>query len=650
MPVDLGATTPWRRTAMFPEYRDRSLLDVFRELATTCVDRIAVRDGERSLSYRELYDRIHAIARGLRSSRASTRAAGDAPWVVTGVVGHGIDALLTVYGVMAAGAVLVPIDAAEPVERMRLIHREGGAELAVADRAHAELARQATRSRTLLLDDLMRDPGLPSDPEPEPGTLAMINFTSGSTGTPKGVVRDHDTLVRAGFTTAESNLIEADDVVAFIGSFSFIGAYARSFGAFVAGAELCMHDQRRGASRELAEWILDRRISVLQFIPSVLRNFTEAVARAGVPRLDSVKIVSLGGETTYGRDVARARAVFGTDTRIVNRYGSSETSVLAEWITTPEDDARADESLPLGHALPWAEIVVVDDAGEPLESGAVGTPAVLSEHCSLGYWNDPELTAARFWTLPDGRRGFRMTDRVRSRDDGALEYVARGDDRVKVRGTMVSPSEIERALTALAGVSEAAVVPAPARDGGTRLVGYIVPEARANVSGWELRRALAATMPSAMVPATIVTLESMPLTPRGKVDRRALPPAQDPESQPYREPLGQEGDLALIFSRVLGVERVGRDDDFFELGGDSLGVIELVAEIAERFSVDVPASTVLEAPTVSSLFARLQHRRSRHASPVVPLRTDASEPPLFCVTGGGAPAISMRALSAAMPT
>ena len=134
----------------------------------------------------------------------------------------------------------------------------------------------------------------------------MVNFTSGSTGTPKGVVRDHTTLVRAAFTTAQSNLIEADDVVAFTGSFSFIGAYACSLGAFVAGAELCIHDQRVGGGRELAEWIVDRRISVLQFIPSVLRNLTKAVGRGGVSPIDSVKIVSLGGETTYGRDVARA--------------------------------------------------------------------------------------------------------------------------------------------------------------------------------------------------------------------------------------------------------------------------------------------------------------------------------------------------------
>ena len=242
-------------------------------------------------------------------------------------------------------------------------------------------------------------------------------------------------------------------------------------------------------------------------------------------------------------------------------------------------------------------------------AGEIGVPQVVSEHCSLGFWHDPELTAARFRTLPDGRRGLRMSDHVRMRDDGVLEYVARADDRVKVRGVMVGPSEVEHALVGLDGVADAAVVPVPARDGGTGLVAYVVRDAHTEVRPWEIRRALAAKVPSAMVPGTVVVLESFPLTQRGKVDRGALPPPPKLGARPYRAPDGPEYELAAIFSDVLGVERVGLDDDFFELGGDSLGVVELQAEIADRLSVEVPTATVLEAPTVAQLFRRLSHRR-----------------------------------------
>ena len=629
---------------MFPEYRDRSLLDVFRELAATCPNRTAVSDGEHSLSYQELHDRIEAVATGVTQQRG---ASDGEPWVVTAIVGHGIDALLTVYGVMAAGAVLVPLDAAEPVERIAQLHRTGGAELTVSTAAHVDLVQHAD-GRVVLLDDLTQTAGSLTHDGPEPGALAMVNFTSGSTGTPKGVVRDHVTLVRSAFTTAHSTLIESDDRVGFAGSFSFIGAYRVSLGAFVAGAELALHDPRAGGARALAEWVLDRQISVLNFIPAALRNFSDVVAKAGLPRMDAVKIVSLGGEATYRRDIARARELFGPATRFVSRYGSSETGVAAEWVMTAVEDGSADEPLPLGRPLPWAEITVVDDAGEPLADGEIGMSTIVSEHCSLGYWNDPELTAAKFWSLPDGRRGFRASDRVRLRPDGVLEYVARADDRVKVRGVMVSPSEVEHTLTTLHGIADAAVVPAAARDGGTALIGYVVPDGDTTLSPRDVRRTLATRVPTAMVPSTIVVLESLPLNARGKVDRGALPSAPNVELPPYRKPVGLQALLADIFAEVLDVDDVGLDDDFFALGGDSLAVVELLAGIADQFAVDVPASTVLEAPTVAELFLRLTHRRPRDASPVVVLRTDAREPGLFCVTGGGGPAISLRNLSDAM--
>jgi acyl-coenzyme A synthetase/AMP-(fatty) acid ligase/thioesterase domain-containing protein/acyl carrier protein len=648
--VDIRTTAPWRRTGVFPEYRDRSLREVFRDLAAACGNRTAVRDGSRSLDYRELSESIDAVAGAVQERHAdATHGPAGEPWTVTAVLGHGIDALLIAYGVMAAGAVLVPIDAADPGERIALLHREGGASLAVGTGTHAALARAATGAPTLLLEDALAR-ARPPDADPGAAAPALVNFTSGSTGTPKGVVRDHATLVRAAFTTASSNFIEADDIVAFIGSFSFIGAYGRSLGALVAGAELCIQDHRAGDSRELAAWILDRRISVLQFIPSVLRNFTDAVSRAGLPPMATVKIVSLGGEATYGRDVARARPLFGPLTSFVNRYGSSETSVLGEWVTTPEDDARTDTPLPLGRALPWAEISVVDDTGRPVGAGDVGMPDVVSEHCALGYWNDPELTAARFWALPDGRRGFHMSDHVRVRDDGVLEYVARADDRLKVRGAMVSPSEVERAMTTLEGVRHAAVVAAPARDGGTRLVGYVVPDAGAELSAWEVRRELAGSVPTAMVPGTIVLLAELPLTPRGKVDRRALPPPPDAGPRPSREPTGREAVLANLIGDVLAVDRVGLDDDFFDLGGDSLAAVELMAAIDEQFGVDLPPSVLLEAPTTAALAPLLNHRRPRASSTVVLLRPGSRGTPLFVVAGGGSPATSLRALAHALPS
>ena len=220
---------------------------------------------------------------------------------------------------------------------------------------------------------------------------------------------------------------------------------------------------------------------------------------------------------------------------------------------------------------------------------------------------------------------------------------------MKVHGAMVATSEVEVALISLPDVADAAVIAVPGDDGGTRLVAYVTARGGAVLSAWKLRRDLAASLSSTSVPNAFVAVDTLPRTVRDKLDRAALPPPPPTvRPRPYREPVGNERDLADLFASVLGLERVGLDDDFFDLGGDSLGVVELLAAIAERFSVDLPASTVLEAPTVAQLALRLSHRRGADASPVVALRADALGDPFFCVTGGGAPAISLRALSEAM--
>ena len=365
--------------------------------------------------------------------------------------------------------------------------------------------------------------------------------------------------------------------------------------------------------------------------------------------LGCLRIVGFGAETLYWRDIELGRQMCGPETMFVNVLGSTEAGHVTSFDVTP-DVPLGEGPVPVGTPDPGVELRLVDADDEPVAHGEPGGIVVVRHGwLALGYWNDPELTRRHFFREPDGRRGFRTADSARWRDDGLLEHVDRIDSRVKVHGAMVATSEVEVALIAHPDVADAAVVAVPDVT-GLRLVAYVVPRAGAALSAWKLRRDLAASLSSTSVPSAFVAVESLPRTIRSKVDRAALPPPPPPvRHRPYREPEGNERDLAEIFASVLGLERVGLDDDFFELGGDSLGVVELLAAIADRFSVDLSASTVLDAPTVAELALRLSHRRPRDASPVVPLRTDVEGPRFFCVTGGGAPAISLRALSEAMP-
>jgi acyl carrier protein len=219
---------------------------------------------------------------------------------------------------------------------------------------------------------------------------------------------------------------------------------------------------------------------------------------------------------------------------------------------------------------------------------------------------------------------------------------------VKVHGAMVATSEVEVALISHPEVADAAVIAVP-DEPGTRLVAYVVARDGTRLSAWKLRRDLSVQLSSTAVPSAFVALDVLPRTVRDKVDRTSLPPPPPAvRPKPYREPYGAQRDLALLFASVLGVDKVGLDDDFFELGGDSLGVVELLAAIKEEFGVDVASSTVLDRPTVATLSTELSHRRPRDASPLVDLRTDEPGEPFYCVTGAGAPAISLRDLSKAI--
>ena len=471
----------------------------------------------------------------------------------------------------------------------------------------------------------------------DPALPAMVLFTSGSTGTPKGVAISAGSLVAYALQVAYASALTPDDRIAVPGSLAFGATQSRIFAALASGARACLFDLRERGPIGLPDWVNANGITVMFFVPSVLRALLDAAPDA---YMGTVRLVTFGGEALYGRDTWRARALFGPETVFRNRLSSTETHGMAGRVVTAADDER-DAVIPVGEVEPWSEARIVDDDGHDVGAGDVGRLVVIGRDFALEYWNDPSLTAERFTDLPDGRRVFTTSDLVRRLDDGQLPHVGRADDRVKVHGAMVATNEVEAALTLLPEVAEAAVVGVPDDDGGTRLVAYVVAPRGTALGAWKLRRDLAARLPSVAVPSAFVPVDVLPRTLRGKVDREALPPPPPAvQVRPYRVPTGNERDLADIFSSVLGVQPVGLDDDFFDLGGDSLGVVELLAG-DRRAVLGRPAGVDgAQAPTVAELSLRLSHRRSRHSSPVVMLRSDGKDPPLFCVTGGGGPAIS----------
>ena len=636
--IDVGELT---RTNALLSHSDYTVPEAMREIVRQIPDRIAIESGPQHVTFAELEARANQIAQALLD-----RGLDQATPVLV-LCDHGVAPPMAICGVLHAGLIGAPVDVREPADRLRRMFVVSGARWVVTDRPHVDLARSLS-DQVLVLDETQSfgtDTPTVGIARDHPG---LILFTSGSTGVPKGVFGAHRAIVpksmRHGVGMEPPS---PDERLALTSSWGFTAAEGQLFTGLVNGLATCTYDLRTRGARGLPEWVQASGITSMTLMPSVLR----VLAPDTPPHtMDCVRRVSFGAETLYGRDVRSARPLFGPDTELSNGYGATEVGGVASY-EIPRDHELDDGPVPIGTPPVSVQVHLLDDDDRPVPEGEPGRIVVVRYgHTALGYWKDPELTAAHFFVLPDGRRGFRTSDKGRLRADGNLEHLGRLDTRVKVRGAMVATSEVEIALMAVDGVADAAVVSVRDGDGGTRLVAYVAPDGTAPLSAWRLRREVATHVPTTMVPSAFVALDALPRTVRHKIDRAALPPPPAPTRRPYRAPRGYAADLAAIFAEVLGVARVGLDDDFFDLGGDSLGVVELMAAIAERFSVDLPTSTVLDAPTVAELSRRLSHRRPSNASPIVGLRTDAPGLPLFCVTGGGAPAISLRSLADAIGT
>jgi acyl-coenzyme A synthetase/AMP-(fatty) acid ligase/thioesterase domain-containing protein/acyl carrier protein len=546
-------------------------------------------------------------------------------------------------GVLRAGMVCAPIEARDPPERVAAMHGVVGADLVVTDREHRPAAERVTDpSRIVVVDELP-----PDDVDPRVDVPldrpSFVFLTSGSTGTPKGVVHGQQGFLHTLDVFRAVCGLTAPDRVAISGTYSFAATALRVFGTALAGATCVAFDPVAVPVSALPDAIDEAGITVLTFVPSVFRALCAESAGSSMP---SVRLVSLTGDVVFGNDVVEGRRRFSGSTAFMNRYGSTESMGVAMLVLDP-DDPVPDGPLPI-RMLAWNHLTLTDDDGEPVAPGEAGRMVVVGGAPALGYWRDEAATAERFFVDDQGRRGLRLDDVARLRDDGLVEFVGRWDDRVKVQGVLVHPAEVQRALIAIDTVAAGTVLARPTGDGDVRLVAYAVPRPDSELRGWEVRRDLAARLPTRMVPAAVVLLDHLPLGDRGKIDRDALPPPPPRPEPSGRIVSSRVHDLQRFFGEVLGVPDVTEADDFFSLGGDSLAATELLVAIEEHFGVDFEISALLDAPTPELLADRMVRRRPRGSSPLVMLRQADPTVPFVCVAGGGAHALGLRDLAYAV--
>ena len=580
---------------------EQSIPQRFEEQVRACAANLAIKWDRGSYTYATLNATANRLARAILSR------SGSAAEPVALVLEHGGEALAAILAVLKAGKSYVVLDPGNPPDRLKYMLEDSGARLMVADAHHHEYARQLCGSAIGLLrfDDVDRN--LSADDLADhavPDALALIMYTSGSTGKPKGVMHSHRSILADARNHTNGWSLNARDRHVLADSLSFASSVRTIYGSLLNGAAVFPYDVKKNGFAGMKQWLLDNEITILRAIPTSLRNFMATLDdRDAFP---SVRVVAAGGEPILRSDVDNFNRHFLPHCVLQHSFGPTETLTVC-WVLVPHGTRVTEGKLPIGRSLPDRDVVLLDESRREIADGEVGEIAVRSRYLFSGYWRDPERTRAAFLPGPgaNGVRTYLTGDLARRGPDGILVHVGRRDSQVKIRGFRVEVAEVESALHALKGVRDAVVVGSETGPGEARLVAYFVASGAPPISARALREELAQTLPAYMVPSVFVAMAAIPHTPSGKTDHRRLPPPIPVRSDldgPLKAPRNAiESDLVAIWKEILGVEELGIDDDFLNLGGDSLKAAQIAAYVAYRFRCDIAANAPLVAETVARL-------------------------------------------------
>ncbi|MFJ8042103.1 amino acid adenylation domain-containing protein [Kitasatospora sp. NPDC096147] len=567
--------------------------------------------GERTISYRELDERANRLARHLV---ASGLRRGD----VAGIYLERTTELITaVLAVLKAGATYTMLDPDFPADRIAAVlgHTDAALLLTVSDLG----GRLPGGPRELYLDtdagQVAQYPATVLDLPVDPGDAACVMFTSGSTGVPKGVVSPHRAIVG---TLVGQGFVDFDRAQVWLqcAPVSWDAFALELFGPLLSGGTCVLQPGQRPEPAVIAELVTRHRVTTLHVSASLLNFLLDEYPDT----FTHLRQVMTGGEAASIPHVMKLVHGF-PQIRLVNGYSPAESMIFTvSHEITAEDGSRP--SIPVGRPLGNKRLYVLDDALGLVAPGVTGELYMTGVGLAHGYAGQAGLTAERFVACPFGEPGARMYrtgDLVRWRGDGVLEFLGRADDQVKIRGFRVEPGEIRSALAAFPGVGQAAVVVREDRPGDRRLVAYVVTDGSPEAGGVDaaaLRGHVAALLPEYMVPSAVVFLEALPITPTGKLDRRALPAPDHHRGELGREPRNAREELLCgLFAEILGLETVGIDDDFFDLGGHSLLVTRLVSRLRSVLGVEIGIRDLFQAPTVARLGQRVD--RAQHARPAL---------------------------------
>ncbi len=579
--------------------RDSSIVDRFERMAALLPSHTVVKSESQSITYDQLNRRANRLAHTL-VARLGT---GAGP--VGMVLGHDIDMVVALLGILKSGKFYVPLDPEYPLDRIKYMVADSGTRFIVTDRANMRFAAGLTSedAGVMTIEDVPvtapdRDLGL----EIKPGNYSYLLYTSGSTGLPKGVIENHrDVKIFTG-VALEQGSISPSDVLSGFWSVSSSGLATHLYMSLLGGGCLLLVDAKRVGIRRLNDLMREHRVSILSFVPSLFRAMADAENISG--GFPYVRLARFGGAAADIKDVRRFFDV-SPQAYLRHSYGMSELKHLGSYIFTRES-RLPDDLLPIGYTVNEVEVRLVDDQGVEVRQGQVGEVIARSIYVCPGYWNLPELDAERFHGDANGgpNRYFKTGDMALRDANGCLYHKGRKDFQAKIRGFRVELQEVEDSLRMVGGVRAAAVRVWKGDNEEHYLVGYVVPDGDMPLTA-DLRRVLSVKLPAYMVPAVFMEMTELPMTPVGKLDRNRLPEPPPPQADSgspadYRLASDVEREIAQLWSDVLNTTHLRLRDEFLDVGGESLKAARLLGRVESKFKVKVPFAEFYEASTIEA--------------------------------------------------
>ncbi|MBN2535370.1 MAG: amino acid adenylation domain-containing protein [Spirochaetales bacterium] len=573
------------------KYQDTLLSRLFEEHTAKHPDKVAVIDGERKLTYSELNKMANQLAVRLEEH-------GAGPDRIVGImVERSIEMIVGLFAILKARGAYLPIDPAYPDERIRYMIKDSDCVCLLSKSDIIE--NRILGPEVIYLDDreIYRGNGRNSDRGNNPGDLAYVIYTSGSTGKPKGVMIEHNGLMNRLLWMACRYSISEQDVILQKTTFTFDVSVWELFLPFIAGAQLCL--ARPGGEKDpayLYSLINDKHITMLHFVPSMLLVFLQSLP--GKLEFLSLRLCICSGEalTKQHTDLFFEK-IQGVE--LHNLYGPTEASIDV----TSYPVLAHDRIIPIGKPVANTRLYILSEEKKLLPIGVWGELYISGIQVARGYINNPALTKEKFMDDPfyPGRKMYRTGDCCRWLQDGNIEFQTRMDNQVKIRGFRVELGEIESNLIKHPAVKQAVAVVKNTGNDNASLCAYIVPDKEVKTS--DVKAFLKKSLPEHMIPAYIVTLDSLPLTQSGKIDRKALPdPAEHWVSErKYEAPRNEiEKKLVNAWQDILGLEKIGIKDNFFELGGDSIKAIQIVSRL-QVYGLKLEGATLMEKTTIEGL-------------------------------------------------